>query len=56
MMKREPPGGRSNAPDAPLSGRDLFGEMFDSGVRLSEIYRRELEALMRRAATPPRRE
>ena len=43
-------GGGSSESGIQFSGHDLFGEMFDSGVRLSETYRREMEALMQRAA------
>jgi hypothetical protein len=53
MMKGAAGGGASE-PGRQFSGRHLFGEMFDSGVRLSEIYRREMEALVQRMATPPR--
>lgn len=30
------------------SGRDLFGEMFEPGLRISEAYQREMEALVER--------
>jgi len=55
MMKSggAPPGAAASGVGA--SGRDLFGEMFEPGVRLSEAYRKEMEALLDRFAASPAR-
>jgi hypothetical protein len=39
-------GSGAGAPAAQISGRDLFGEMFESGLEVSEAYRRQIEAAM----------
>ena len=55
MMKGAAKGAASGEPGIQFSGRDLFGEMFDSGVQLSETYRRGMEALVQRMAPPSRK-
>jgi hypothetical protein len=40
--------GDASQPGTEPSGRDVFGEMFESGVRASEAYQREMEALLER--------
>ncbi len=40
--------GRTERPQAGASGRDVFGEMFEPGIRLSEAYRREMDAVLER--------
>jgi hypothetical protein len=40
--------GTGARPETEASGRDLFGEMFEPGLRLSEAYQREMESLMAR--------
>lgn len=42
------PIGPAGEPRADISGRDLFGEMLEPGLRLSEAYQREMEALVER--------
>jgi hypothetical protein len=35
-------------PEGEPTGRDIFGEMFEPGLRLSEAYQREMEAMLDR--------
>ena len=42
-------------PETKASGRDLFGEMFEPGLRLSEAYSREMEAVLQRLPLETRR-
>jgi len=52
MMKGVARGGAAGEPHTQFSARDLFGEMFDSGVKFSETYRREMEALVQQIGQP----
>ena len=40
--------GKDGRPEAQASGRDVFGDMFEPGLRLSQAYQREMEALLER--------
>ena len=40
--------GNDHPTEAQASGREVFGEMFEPGLRLSEAYRREMEAVLDR--------
>jgi hypothetical protein len=40
--------GGTEKPEAQASGRNVFGEMFEPGLRLSEAYQREIEATLDR--------
>ena len=42
-------------PEAQASGRNVFGEMFEPGLRLSEAYQREVEATLDRLRPDTRR-
>jgi hypothetical protein len=56
LAKRARPstGNSAGEPRFDVSGRDLFGEAFESGLRVSEAYRREMEALLDRLASKKR--
>lgn len=43
------PAGEMKTPAAGASGADIFGELFEPGLRVSEAYRREMEKLVARA-------
>jgi hypothetical protein len=47
--------GDAKRPETEASGRDVFGEMFQPGVKLGEAYQRELEELVRRFTPETRR-
>jgi hypothetical protein len=47
--------GDAKRPETEASGREVFAEMFEPGVKLGEAYQRELEELVRRFAPDTRR-
>jgi hypothetical protein len=47
--------GDAKRPETEGSGRDVFGEMLQPGVKLGEAYQRELEELVRRFTPETRR-
>jgi hypothetical protein len=47
--------GDASRPETEPSGRDLFGEMFETGLRTHEAYQREVEALVERLRPPTTR-
>ena len=50
MMRTMGGGAAAGAPDkaARPTGRDVFGEMLEPGLRLGEAYQREVEAMLER--------
>jgi hypothetical protein len=40
--------GNAERPETEPSGRDVFGDLFEPGLRLSEAYQREIEATLER--------
>jgi len=48
MMKAAGMPGGAGGKQPAVSGREMFGEMFEPGLRLSEAYQREMEALIGR--------
>jgi hypothetical protein len=58
MMKNAGGGavtGAAESSETEASGEKLFGELLEPGVRLSEAYRREMEALLSRLQPSTRR-
>lgn len=56
QMMKNAGGPGATQPGAPVSGSAVFGDMFEPGLRLSEAYGREMEALLERLrAEAPRK-